>query len=130
MGSRTEHRCGACGADFVVDSGGGFMFDQLHCDTCGKVWSIGHREMGDLHLGFIKGLRRPYAIARAAGDARIQREWPGPVVSAEAYHAGVEAMAPSCECGGAFRYGAQPRCPTCGSTSEAWTDGRTIMHYD
>ena len=100
MGSRTGYDCESCGTSFAVDSGGGFMFDQLDCDTCGKVWSIGHRDMGDLHLGFIKGLDRPYAIARAAGDARIQREWPGPVVSREDDYAGVEAMAPVCECGG------------------------------
>jgi hypothetical protein len=106
------------------------MFDQLHCDQCGKVWSIGHRDMGDLHLGFVKGLGRPYAIARAASDARIQREFPGPVVTREAYYAGVEAMAPACECGGSFRYGAGPRCPTCRSTSEQWTEGRTLVHYD
>lgn len=102
----------------------------VHCDQCGKVWSIGHRAMGDLHLGFIKGLDRPYALARAVGDARIQREWPGPVVSREDYYAGVEAMAPACECGGAFRYGAEPRCPTCRSTSEQWTKCRTLMYPD
>jgi hypothetical protein len=130
VGNRTGYECRSCGTEFTVDSGGGFMFDQLHCDTCGKVWSIAHRDMGDLHLGFIKGLDRPYAVARAAGDARIQREWPGPVVSSEDYYSGVEAMAPICKCGGSFRYGAEPRCPKCRSTSEAWTEGRLVMFYD
>ena len=130
MGSRTGHTCRSCGTRFTVDQGGGFFFDQLHCDQCGKVWSIGHKDMGDLHLGFVKGLGRPYAIARARMDAQIQREFPGPAISREDYYTGVEALAPACACGGSFRYDAPPRCPRCRSTSEDWTMTRTIMHYD
>ena len=130
MGSSTGQQCRSCGTSFVVDQGGGFFFDQLHCDQCGRVWSIGHADLGDLHLGFVKGLGRPYAIARAENDARIQREFPGPVVSGEAYVAGVEALAPACECGGSFKYDAPPRCPTCRSTSEDWTPTGYMIFVD
>ncbi len=78
MGNRSEHKCGACGTSFVVDSGGGFMFDQLHCEQCGKVWSIGHRgRWVDLHLGFIKGLDRPYAVAQGGRRRTHQARVPG-----------------------------------------------------
>ena len=37
MGQRTGHICTVCGTKFSVDSGGGFMFDMLHCEQCGRT---------------------------------------------------------------------------------------------
>ena len=36
MGSSYTARCKACGEVFTASSGGGFNFQLLHCDTCGK----------------------------------------------------------------------------------------------
>jgi hypothetical protein len=130
MGSATGYECRSCGARFQVEEGGGFFFDLLHCDACGATWSIGHEELGDAHLGYVKGLGMPYAMARAENDARIQREYPGPVLSEAEYHAAVEARAGRCPCGGSFRYAAPARCPTCRSTVEQWTPTGEQMFYD
>lgn len=68
----------------------------------------------------MKGLGRPYAVARAAMDRRIQSDYPGEPLSRDEYHAAAEATLDPCPCGGRFRYDAPARCPTCGSTSEMW----------
>lgn len=36
MGSADGYICRTCGARFQVRSGGGFFFDLLHCDACGR----------------------------------------------------------------------------------------------
>jgi hypothetical protein len=79
--------------------GGGFFFDLLHCDACGKAANVGHQELGDIHLRFVKGLGHPYAVARAAMDRRIQREYPGEPLSRAEYHAAAEATLDPCPCG-------------------------------
>jgi hypothetical protein len=132
MGSMTGHICRACGAKFGVRDGGGFFFDLLHCDACGKAKSVGHRELGDVHLRFIKGLDHPYALARAETDQRIQREYPGEPLSCSEYRAAAEATLDPCPCGGRFTYDAPPRCPDCRSTSELWDVNPTasVAFYD
>ena len=57
MGSASGYICRTCGARFQVRSGGGFFFDLLHCDTCGEAKSVGHQELGDIHLRFVKASR-------------------------------------------------------------------------
>jgi hypothetical protein len=106
---------------FTVSNGGGFMFDMLHCDACGRSRSVRHQELGDIHLRFIKGLGRPYAVSRASMDRRIQEEYSGEPLSRDEYHAAVEATMESCSCGGRFAYDAPARCPTCRSTDESWS---------
>ena len=132
MGWQTGHICRACGIRFAVNSGGGFFFDLLHCDVCGRTRSVRHQDLGDIHLGFVKGLPGPYAVARSAMDRRIQAEYPGKPISRDDYHAAAEATLDPCECGGRFRYGAPARCPECRSTSELWDDDPRagITHYD
>lgn len=120
MGSATGHVCKACGTKFGVRDGGGFFFDLLHCDLCGKAQSVGHKELGDIHLRFVKGLGHPYAVARMEFDRRIQQEYPGAPLSRAEYHAAAEATLDRCQCGGRFSYDAPTRCPNCGSTSEMW----------
>lgn len=132
MGTATGHICQACGTRFGVRDGGGFFFDLLHCDRCGRTQSVGHEELGDIHLRFVKGLPGPYTVGRTAMDRRIQREYPGEPLSRDEYHAAAEATFDPCPCGGHFRYGAPPRCPTCGSTSEMWEvdPAASMVHYD
>jgi hypothetical protein len=120
MGSGSGHICRACGTKFQVQDGGGFYFDMLHCDTCGNAHSVSHASLDDIHLGFVKGLGRPYATVRADMDRRIQRDYAGETLSRGDYHAAAEATVDPCLCGGPFRYDAPARCPNCRSTSELW----------
>ena len=120
MGSASGFICKACGARFTIRSGGGFYFDLLHCDTCGADGSVGHQELGDIHLRFVKGLPGPYAVVRSKMDRQIQREYPGEPIGRAEYHALAEATLEPCTCGGRFRYDAPPRCPECRSLPEKW----------
>jgi hypothetical protein len=104
----------------MIRSGGGFFFDLLHCDTCGADQGVGHQDMGDIHLRFVKGLPGPYAVSRSEMDGRIQREYPGGPLTRAEYHAAVEATLEPCSCGGRFRYDAAARCPGCRSTDDQW----------
>jgi len=130
VGTSSGYICKSCGTRFSAREGGGFFFDLLHCDRCGKAASVGHEELGDIHLRFVKGLRVPYALARAAMDRRIQQEYPGEPLSRDGYHAASEATLDPCPCGGRFSYDAPPRCPTCASTRETWDPTGSTMHYD
>ena len=128
MGSARSYICRSCGMHFMAREGGGFMFDLLHCDTCGATTSVSHEELGEVHLGFVKGLPGPYAVARAALDRRIQAEYPGRTLTRDEYHAAAETTVNRCACGGAFSYDAPARCPGCRSTHEAWeTDPNGVM---
>ena len=122
MGSATSYICRTCGTHFMARDGGGFMFDLLHCDTCGATKSVSHEELGDIHLGFVKGLPGPYAMARAAMDRRIQAEYPGRPLTRAEYRSAAEARVNQCDCGGDYRYDAPARCPGCRSTDEHWDE--------
>ncbi len=87
---------------------------------CGETNSVGHQELGDIHLGFAKGLPGPYALSRMAMDRRIQAEYPGKPLTRDEYHAAAVATLEACACGGTFRYDAPARCPQCRSTDEQW----------
>jgi hypothetical protein len=130
VGTRSEQRCQACGRRFESEEGGGFFFDLLHCDRCGEAKSIGHQEMGDIHLGYIKGLPGPYAVARTELDEDIRTSFEGQPLTRAEYEAAVEALVGSCACGGDFRYAAPARCPGCGSTEERWSEPSEILLYD
>ena len=86
--------------------------------------------MGDIHLGYVKGLDGPYAVVRAASDERIRQEYRGEPISEREYQVAVEGLVGGCDCGGSFRYDAPPRCPECGSTREQWTEGTVQAIYD
>ena len=132
MGSSTAHICRVCGSRFGVRSGGGFFFDLLHCETCGRTRTVSQEALGDIHLRYVKGLPGPYAIARSAFDHRIQLEYPGEPLTREEYRAAAEATLDPCTCGGRFGYDAPARCPTCRSTSDAWDPdlARGTVLYD
>jgi hypothetical protein len=84
--------------------------------------------LGELHVCYLKGLPGPYCIASAAHDEEIRRGAPGLPISEEAYHAGVEAVAGNCRCGGSYRLNAPVRCPRCRSTRIE--EGETSTMYD
>ncbi len=126
MGSTTGHICNRCGARFTTSHGGGFFFDLLHCDTCGRSQSVPHQDLGDVHLGFVKGLPGPYAVARMKMDRQIKETYPGEPLTRDEYHTAAEATLEPCECGGTFRYDAPARCPTCRSTEMLWTYDPTL----
>ncbi len=132
MGSAAGHICKVCGSQVWARSGGGFFFDLLHCDTCGRDQNVTHQELGDIHLGFVKGLPGPYAVARSKMDSQIQREFEGTTLTREEYHAAAEATLDPCPCGGRFRYDAPARCPECRSTAERWDRDPSMgyMSYD
>jgi hypothetical protein len=130
MGSATGYQCQGCGTRFEASEVGGFFFDLLHCDRCGAAQSVAHCDMGDVHLAFIKGLKTPYAVARAEMDAEIQRTYPGQPLGEAAYYALVERQLPPCPCGGRLTYAAAPRCPHCGSSQERWTPTGEHLFYD
>jgi hypothetical protein len=113
-------------------NGGGFWFDLLHCDQCGQDRNLAHEDLGEIHLAFVKGLRTPYALSRAAFDRHVQATYPGAPLDRDAYHAAAEATLEPCECGGRFRYDAPARCPTCRSSSDEWEIDRRFgtMFYD
>jgi hypothetical protein len=122
MGSMTGQICRDCGTHFTARDGGGFFFDLLHCDTCGASQSVSHEDLGDIHLGFVKGLPGVYAIARASLDNHIKATYPGEALTRDQYHAQVEATLEPCACGGAFRYDAPARCPGCRATPDRWDE--------
>ena len=128
MGQISGHICGTCSERFSVSSGGGFFFDMLHCDRCGRPQSVAHRDLGDIHLRFVKGLETPYAVARAAMDRDIQANYPGEPIGRAEYHGLAEATLDACPCGGRFAYDAPARCPGCGATAEAWEEDPEAAH--
>jgi hypothetical protein len=103
-----------------MHDGGGFFFDLLYCDECGQTKGVAHKDLGDIHLGFAKGLDHPYAVARTWMDEHIQAKYRGDSLTREEYRAAAEATLDPCTCGGRFRYDAPPRCPTCRSTADMW----------
>lgn len=92
MGSSYHVKCLQCGHKFKVNSGGGFFFHCLHCDTCGANKSIQFQEIGEAHLRFIKGLPGPYCVVSSSQDQYIKDNYTGEPMSEEEYYAAVEQI--------------------------------------
>lgn len=120
MGAAAGFICRACGARFMVSEGGGFVFDLLHCDTCGAERHVSHQELGDIHFAYVKGLPGPYAVSRMDLDSRIKQNYPGKALTRDEYRVAAERSLEPCGCGGRFAYDAPVRCPQCRSTRETW----------
>lgn len=88
MGTLYSSRCNNCGATFETSEGGGFVFELLRCDACGKEKSV--------------------SLIRLGGKQADR--------SGERYRQRMEKAAGRCRCGGQFRLDAPPRCPACRST--------------
>jgi hypothetical protein len=120
--------CDECHQTFEVNAGGGFMFHQLRCDACGAERGVPFEELGELHGRWLKGLPGVYAIATADIEAAWKAAIPGEPLGEDEYHAAVENHAGICDCGGSYRFNAQPRCPACRSANV--TAGMMLGHYD
>lgn len=116
IGVEVEARCGKCGAEFTASDGGAFFYRLLRCDRCGATKSVSFDDLGDLFLGYIKGLPGPYSSASATRDQWVRDNYAGEAIPEEAYRRGVEQFTGHCECGGAFTFDAPRRCPECRST--------------
>lgn len=96
--------------------------------------ACGHQLAGARHRSAVcsswaRSHTRTGTIA-AGADRRVQPEYPGEPLSEDEYHAAVEAALEPCACGGAFRYDAPARCPSCRSAEETWAldpDGPTMF---
>lgn len=128
MGCTFEAECRDCHHQFVGHSGGGFIFHLLRCDTCGADKGLSFREIGELHLRYLKGLPGPYCMASAEHDRDVREQYTGEPISEEEYHRQVEAMAGACHCGGCFRFGVPLRCPNCRSGNVR--EGQLLDLYD
>jgi hypothetical protein len=119
-----------CGQKFKENSGGGFFFHCLHCDTCGAYKSIGFGEIGEAHLRFIKGLPGPYCVASSGQDQYIKDNYPGEPMSEEEYYAAVEQIVGGCGCGGSHKFDSPPRCPKCRSAGLEYDPAGPYIMYD
>ncbi|MCA1843419.1 MAG: hypothetical protein LC792_09595 [Actinobacteria bacterium] len=128
MGTMYQASCDDCHHTFEVNAGGGFMFHQLRCDTCGAEHGVPFEELGDLHGRWLKGLRGVYSIATAGLEAAWKEATPGEPLGDDEYHAAVEEHAGACQCGGHYRFDAPTRCPAC--RSSRLTTGMVVRHYD
>lgn len=52
MGHQFGAICSACGHHFDVSEGGGFIFDLLHCDTCGRTQAVERADARDANPGY------------------------------------------------------------------------------
>ena len=128
MGQQVAAKCLDCGRSFTVDHGGGFSFNLVRCNRCGKTKSLAFEELGELHLRYLKGLPGPYCIASAADDEHVRLHAPVQPISEKEYYKGIEALAGKCRCGGKYLLKARPRCPKCHSMHIE--EGETIVLYD
>jgi hypothetical protein len=129
MGVELTVKCNKCGHRFSARLGGGFMFHLLHCDMCGKDRSISFRELGEAHLGYLKGLKGAYCVATGEHDRFVRVNYPGEPLPEDEYHRVIDDFAGKCRCGGHFRMDAKPRCPRCRSDEFVETEG-IVCHYD
>ncbi|NPV50676.1 MAG: hypothetical protein HPY60_05705 [Candidatus Methanofastidiosum sp.] len=130
MGCSYNVICKKCGAEYRISSGGGFTFHKLHCDRCGMEKDIFFMELGDLHNGYLKGLKVPYCMATAKHDKFVQENYTGEVIYKEQYHREIEKYAGNCECGGKYKFNAPTRCPKCGAAESEPALDEGIIMYD
>jgi len=117
MGRAVEALCNECGHVFSVWSGEEITFHLLRCDRCGETKQILFDEITDLHFRYLKGLPGPYSGVTSGRDEWIKEDYDGEPISEEEYYRGVEAFAGRCDCKGAYKMEAPPRCPKCHSSN-------------
>ncbi len=47
MGQQKQGKCRQCNHKFTFDTGGGYYFDIMHCDRCGKSKSISKEKQSE-----------------------------------------------------------------------------------
>lgn len=128
MGQGCEAICGKCGNRFEVRLGGGFIFHLLHCNKCGNEKVVLLKELGEIHLRYLKGLPGPYCVSTQEHDRHVRENYPGEPLSEQEYFREIEKLAGECPCGGHLTMKARPRCPKCGSSK--WTEDPNGEHTD
>ncbi len=116
MGMIYKERCKECGFEFVVRTGGGFVFELLRCDTCGETRSVNHKDIGEPFRRYAGGPHGPFAFLTMERDEATQAEYSAEPMTREEYHSAVEEILGECSCGGKYRFNAPPRCKRCRST--------------
>jgi hypothetical protein len=108
--------CSACGFHFVVHDGGGFTFEILRCDACGRERTIPHSEISELHAAFEAAWReQSEGAGRKKRTKPVRTQKPKPGLTFEEYQTKLTEFAGPCTCGGHFVAEAPIRCPDCGS---------------
>ena len=130
MGQRYWAICNDCGHKFLVSEGGGFFFHLLKCEKCGEDKSIDFNELGDVHLGYLKGLPGPYCVATSEHDEYVRENYPGKPLTDEEYHREVENIVGKCKCGGQYKFYAPPRCQKCKSKNIFKDTCGEVLFYD
>ena len=115
MGISYIATCRKCQTRFRASEHGGVNFHLLHCDNCGAEKTVSHKDLGKIHLKFIKGLPIPYSSASAKFDTFIQKFYPVASIGEKEYFHAIEEYAGKCICGGKYSMKAGPRCPQCNS---------------
>jgi hypothetical protein len=118
MGQNFIAKCQNCNKTFPIFIGGGFFFHLLHCDKCGRVKQIGFKQLGELHLRYLKGLPVPYCLASAGHDEYVRKNVPVEPITGVEYYQQVEKIVGRCWWClglGKFKINAPPRCPKCRS---------------
>ena len=128
MGSQFQAKCKSCGHEFTAEDGGGFFFHLLHCDKCGRAKDISFRQLGEIHLRYLKGLPNGYCSASAEHDRIVRETYLGEPLSEDNYHEAVESIAGHCRCRGKYTFDASPRCPKCRSLD--LEEGEATLMYD
>lgn len=131
MGSMFGAVCGACGFHFVVHEGGGFTFEILRCDACGRERTIPHSKVRALHEAFDAPWWEEPAGARPKKRVKPARtKAPTPRMTFEEYHAKLAEFAGPCKCGGRFAVEAPIRCPKCKSREFSEDPTGPMSMYD
>jgi len=122
MGCSFQTVCLACHHQFISSSGGGFSFDELHCDVCGSLKTV----LYEKHKDYVE-LKQRYFASDSKPPERVNESSPvDPVldppsevppedVSLEMVESYLDRIVGRCECGGQFRLYAPIRCPKCRS---------------
>ena len=130
MGHTVKAKCLDCGNEFTVSHDGGFFFHLLRCNKCGKTKSVNFRDLGELHLQYLKGLPGPYCVASSEHDKYVREHSSVEPISENEYHKKVEAFAGKCKCNGKYCFDAPPRCPKCHSKQIAENEDDILTFYD
>ncbi|MCB0261456.1 MAG: hypothetical protein KDH97_09250 [Calditrichaeota bacterium] len=135
MGRTIGAICNQCDREFTINEGGGFHFDLLRCDRCGRSIGVPREvvqapEQYAAASGWFAGVAAFWKRVRQAfgrsphGDAGAVSETTDRVSQT------VPAGSPQCECGGSFIHDAPPRCPFCGSADYRNNPDFGMIMYD
>lgn len=119
MGQRYTAKCNDCNHRFDVNEGGGFSFEMLHCEACGKPKSMAFDQFKETRSSYLRSFANTGNMKVV--DKNMRDDSDGKPIPEPEYQKAVELLAGSCSCGGRFTFAAQSRCPMCKSTNHTDT---------